>query len=186
LKAIRSIASGALVLWLVMPTGAQARDWSWYPPNEGRGREALRPQFEGTTPDDPDANGLSETEEMRQWLRRRDEDRRKQGITVPDVEEQLEPAGDITVRRRHQWPEPRLPGIGEGRELEGAMGGGSALDEESERVRETLFPNSYRQHHGHAARRHGRSRHFTSSHRFWRHGTKSSGKSHGSGRRKRR
>jgi hypothetical protein len=186
LKAIQTIALGVLGLGLVMPTGSQARDWSWYPPNEGRGRDALRPEFEGARPDGPDGNGLTEIEEMRLWLQRRDEDRRRQGITVPDVEEQLEPAGDITVRRRHQWPEPRLPSIGAGRDLEDDMTDGSALDEQSERVRETLFPNSYRQHHGQAARWHGRSRHFTSSQRFWRHGAKGSAKSHGGARRKRR
>ena len=180
MKAIRTMASGALVLWLVIPTGGQARDWSWYPPNEGRGRDALRPEFEGATPDEPDGNGLSEIEEMRQWLRRRDEVRRQQGITVPDVVEQLEPAGEITVRRRHQWPEPRLPSIGAGRDLEDDMGAGTEVDEQSERVRETLFPRSYRQRHGHTSRKHGRTRHFTSSQRY------GSAVHHSSGRRKRR
>jgi hypothetical protein len=52
---------------------------------------------------------------MRDWLRRRDEDRRQQGITVPDTVEQLEPAGNVTVPRRRQWPESAGPGFDLGR-----------------------------------------------------------------------
>lgn len=177
-------ALGALIALLLATGTAQARDWRWYPRPAPADSDALRPELEGTKRDDGERDGISDIDEMRDWLRRRDEDRRQQGITVPDTVEQLEPAGNVTVPRRRQWPDSAVPGFDLGRSAASGDADG-VTDEQSERVRDTLFPHSYSKKLRHGARKHGRHYRFTSSQRLGRHGAAGSGKKRGSSRKRR-
>ncbi|MGY6215186.1 hypothetical protein ACW73L_08495 [Methylolobus aquaticus] len=101
----------ALGLALVLVLGpASARDWRWYPKRQSPDANALRPDLEGAKGDDGNS-GLTELDEMRQWLYRRDVERRERGFTVPDTVEQIDP----TVSEPPPLPPPRhwtRPGFG--------------------------------------------------------------------------
>jgi len=64
----------------------------------------LRPDLEGAKGDDANS-GLTELDEMRQWLYRRDIERRERGFTVPDTVEQIDP----TVSGPALVPPPPVP-----------------------------------------------------------------------------
>ncbi len=156
-------------LALLLASGiTPARDWRWYPRKSPQDSGALRPDLEGVKGDDSEQRGISELEEMRQWLRQRDEDRRQQGITVPDTVEQLEPAGDVSVRRR-QWPERLLPGAGVGRSFGEITEGDQPASDQSERIRDTLYPKFSGGDHSYRTPKTSRHRYSTSSKRHSHH-----------------
>jgi hypothetical protein len=165
LKSTQKIALCVSISVLLMSGFTQARDWRWYPRKAPKDSGALRPDLEGVKGDDAEQRGLSELEEMRQWLRQRDEDRRQQGITVPDTVEQMEPAGDVTARKR-QWPERPVPGLGADPSFGDIMQRNQSVNEQSERVRDTLYPQSSGQRHSYTSRHRARQRYSTSSRRF--------------------
>lgn len=185
LTSTQKIALSVCIALLLASGIAPARDWRWYPRKSRPDSGALRPDLEGVKADDPEQQGMSELEEMRQWLRQRDEDRRQQGITVPDTVEQLEPAGDVTVRRR-QWPERLAPGLGADHSAGDLADTGRPPGEQSERIRDTLYPQSSGQ--GLAAKTPPGSRHRYSSspRRYSHHRGSASSRSRTKGRSKRR
>lgn len=139
LNSTQVFALTALIALLLTSGLTQARDWRWYPRKAPADSGALRPDLEGTR-DDDEQREMSELDELRQWLRQRDEDRRRQGITVPDTVDQLEPRRDFGATQR-QWPEGSTPRLPDRRSPEAIMDDERTLEEQSERVRRALFPH---------------------------------------------
>ena len=126
---MRHLAVGLTLLLVLGP--AAARDWRWYPKRQSPDANALRPDLEGAKGDDG-ASGLTELDEMRQWLYRRDAERRERGFTVPDTVEQIDPAVSEPppVTPPRQWTRPGFGGSSVG----GFDGGGGSR----ERIRNIL------------------------------------------------
>lgn len=164
LKTMHTIAASALLGLLFTASPAQARDWRWYPRKAPAESGALRPDLEGTRNDETEQSGISELDEMRRWLQKRDEDRRQQGITVPDTVERYEPIPGLTIHR-HRWPARERPDSEVGSSSPPNWGGTETAEDHSDRVRDTLFPHSYDQRQAHGSRRTLRHRQSTSSRR---------------------
>jgi len=109
-KVNRRRVAACLLALMVAVGPATARDWRWYPKRQAPDADALRPDLEGTRGDDT-SSGTSDLEEMRQWLYRRDVERRERGFSLPDTVEQLEPGGGLEQPPARQWsrPPPPLP-----------------------------------------------------------------------------
>jgi len=140
LRATQNIAFFTLLAFLIATGETYARDWGWHrrstPPDSG----ALRPDLEGIK-EDSERDGTSELEEMRQWLRQRDEERRQLGVTIPDTVEQLRPSEDTGARLPQQADrDPSVPGseLTWGSEVPADR----LTDDEGARVQETHYPRS--------------------------------------------
>lgn len=101
--------SAIFVVLTLATSPASARDWRWYPKRESPDANVLRPDLEGTRGNDGQS-GASELDEMRQWLYRRDVQRRERGFVLPDTVEPFEPgAADmppLTPPRHWMRPGP--------------------------------------------------------------------------------
>lgn len=183
LNSTQTFAFTALIALLLTSGLAQGRDWRWYPRKSPGDSGALRPDLEGTRDDDAEQREMSELEEMRQWLRRRDEDRRRLGITVPDTVEQLEPPGESAAPRRER-PERSTRRLTGEFNPEPITDEERLLDEESERVRETLFPHFDGRKASHSSRQAWRHYSYPSWRSIFRHGKSAKSRKGSSSRRR--